>query len=142
MTKRKRDQAPAPSTMRGGGDIARHGLQRGKRDQRHQRKILPAIGKDQRGERRAGFAQPGAVGIDQADLRQRRVERAIFRIVDQPPQRGIDHGRQRPGQDHQGAQNRAAMKLLVEQQCGKNADHHLRANGQTPQTRMVVTSVR
>ena len=126
MTKRKRDQAPAPSTMRRGGDIARHGLQGGERDQRHQRKILPAIGDDQRGQGRAGLAQPGAIGIDQAELHQHRVQRAIFGIIDQPPQRGIDDGRQRPGQDHQRAQEGAAIKLLVEQQGGKNADDHLR----------------
>ena len=129
MTKRKRVERPGAVDHRSGGDVTRHGLQRGECDQRDQRKVLPAIGDDQRRQRRAGLAEPGAVGIDQPELRQRRVQRAIFRIVDQPPQRGVDHGRQRPGQDHQRAQEGAAAKLLVQQQCCQNADHHFDGDG-------------
>ena len=110
--------------QRGGGDVARHRLQGSQRNQRHQRKVLPAIGDDQRRQRRCGLAQPGPVAVDQMQLRQCCVQRAVFGIVDQPPERGVDDGRQRPGQDHQPAQHGAAAEFLVEQKCREHADHH------------------
>jgi hypothetical protein len=96
-------------------------LQAGKQQQRDKRGGLPDVGEHQRHPRGEFVGEPG--WRCDADVCQCRRGESPRRLEDEPPDERGDHGRNRPRENHNGADEPAASDNPIEHEC----EHQTRA---------------
>jgi hypothetical protein len=100
-------------------------LQRGEKEDRHQRRHLPDVGHDHHPHRQIAVREPDLVLAEQAELGEEGVEGAVLRVVDPAPHERVDDGRQRPGQDDQRPEQPPSPEWLVHEERQREPEQEL-----------------
>ena len=118
---------PGAGAVDGGGlvELGTDGLQAGQQGDGEERHAAPDVDDDDRRHGEVGVAQPVDAGGDEAELEQRPVEDAEGRIEHPLPGEGREHRRDDERQQDEGADDRLALEMPVEQDRQPQAERQL-----------------